>query len=79
MNGIPKWNFANLFLSGLLDLDFLDTIKLVNYVRSSVKDGNTTPDVSSKEKFQDEAYLKPVLEDDALLYSLDDIEDEESG
>ncbi|KAL4818003.1 S-adenosyl-L-methionine-dependent methyltransferase [Aspergillus spinulosporus] len=62
-----------------LDLDFLDTIKLVNYIRSSVKNGNFTPDLSSKDKFQSEIYLKPVLEDDALLYSLDDIEDEESG
>lgn len=61
------------------DLDFLDTIKLVNYIRSSVKNGNMTPDLSSKDKFQSEIYLKPVLEDDALLYSLDDIEDEESG
>lgn len=79
VNGISKWNLANFSLSGSPDLDFLDTIKLVNYVRSSVKDGNMTPDVTSKEKFQDEVYLKPVLEDDALLYSLDDIEDEESG
>ncbi|KAL4810046.1 S-adenosyl-L-methionine-dependent methyltransferase [Aspergillus unguis] len=62
-----------------LGLDFLDTIKLVNYIRSSVKDGNMAPDVSSKGKFEDESYLKPVLEDDALLYSLDDIEDEESA
>ncbi|GIJ87859.1 hypothetical protein Asppvi_006772 [Aspergillus pseudoviridinutans] len=62
-----------------LGLDFLGTIKLVNYVRSQVKAGNTTPDVSSKDKFEDEAYLKPVLEDDALLYSLDDIDDEESA
>lgn len=36
------------------------------------------PDVSSKDKFQDESYLKPVLEDDPLLYSLDDIADEDS-
>ncbi|KAL4748600.1 hypothetical protein BDW72DRAFT_151407 [Aspergillus terricola var. indicus] len=62
-----------------LDLEFLDTIKLVNYIRNSVKNGNMTPDLSSKDKFQSEVYLKPVLEDDALLYSLDDIEDEESG
>ncbi|KAL4962355.1 protein arginine methyltransferase RmtB [Aspergillus stella-maris] len=74
-----KHNFDLKKLQKDLDLDFLDTIKLVNYIRSSVKDGNLTPDLSSKEKFQDEAYLKPVLEDDALLYSLDDIEDEDSG
>jgi len=55
------------------DLDFLDNIKLVNYVRTEVKNGNNTPDVSSKSKFEDDAYLKPVLEDDALLYSLDDL------
>ncbi|KAF9893064.1 hypothetical protein FE257_012475 [Aspergillus nanangensis] len=59
-----------------LDLDFLGTIKLVNYIRSQVKAGNMSPDVSSQDKFEDEVYLKPVLEDDALLYSLDDIEDE---
>ncbi|CEL07493.1 Putative Protein arginine methyltransferase RmtB [Aspergillus calidoustus] len=62
-----------------LDLDDLDTIKLVNYIRSEVKAGNLTPDVSSKDKFEDDAYLKPVLEDDALLYSLGDIADEEAG
>jgi protein arginine N-methyltransferase 3 len=69
---------ANLFRF-TSDLDFLGTIRLVNYVRSQVKAGNTTPDVSSKDRFEDDAYLKPVLEDDALLYSLDDIEDEHSA
>lgn len=59
------------------DLDFLDTIKLVNYVRSQVKAENSAPDVSSKANFEDEAYLKPVLEDDALLYSLGDALEEE--
>lgn len=59
-----------------LELEFLDTIKLVNYVRSEVKAGNSSPDVSSKAKFEDDAYLKPVLEDDALLYSLDDLTEE---
>ncbi|KAA8646370.1 hypothetical protein EYZ11_012019 [Aspergillus tanneri] len=61
-----------------LGLDFLGTIKLVNYIRSQVKVGNLNPDVSSKSNFDDEIYLKPVLEDDALLYSLDDIDDETS-
>ncbi|KAH8424064.1 protein arginine methyltransferase RmtB [Aspergillus melleus] len=62
-----------------LGLDFLGTIKLVNYIRSQVEAGNTSPDVTSKDKFDDDVYLKPVLEDDALLYSLDDIEDEEAS
>ncbi|KAL4908020.1 hypothetical protein BDW74DRAFT_148443 [Aspergillus multicolor] len=74
-----KYNFDLRKIQKELDLDFLDTIKLVNYIRTSVKDGNMSPDVSTKDKFQDEVYLKPVLEDDALLYSLDDIEDDESG
>ncbi|KAL5365424.1 S-adenosyl-L-methionine-dependent methyltransferase [Aspergillus floccosus] len=72
-----KYDFDLRKIKKELDLDFLDTIKLVNYVRSQVKQGNKNPDVSSKDKFADELYLKPVLEDDALLYSLDDIDDEE--
>lgn len=48
-------------------------IKLVNYVRSEVGAGNTHPTVSSKSVFDDDKYLKPALEDDALLYSLDDV------
>jgi protein arginine N-methyltransferase 3 len=51
---------------------------LVNYVRTEVKNGNNTPDVSSKSKFEDDLYLKPVLEDDALLYSLDDLAEEQA-
>lgn len=50
---------------------------MVNYVRTQVKKGNNTPDVSSKSNFEDDVYLKPVLEDDALLYSLDDLADEQ--
>ncbi|KAJ5727568.1 hypothetical protein N7493_005388 [Penicillium malachiteum] len=72
-----KHQFDLLKIQKDLDLDFLDTIKLVNYVRSEVKAGNLTPDVSSKSKFEDDLYLKPVLEDDALLYSLDDIAEQE--
>lgn len=59
-------------------MDFIGTIKLINYIRTQVKAGNTSPDVSSKKKFDDDAYMKPALEDDALLYSLDDIEDDEA-
>lgn len=35
--------------------------------------GNKTLNISSKDVFEDDKYLQPVLEDDALLYSLDDI------
>ncbi|EEP82376.1 hypothetical protein UREG_07241 [Uncinocarpus reesii 1704] len=58
-------------------LDFLGTIKLVNYIRSNVQSGNTKPDLSSSSLFEDDVYLKPVLEDDALLYNLEDISDPE--
>lgn len=47
-------------------------------MRTQVKAGNKTPDVSSKSQFEDDGYLKPVLEDDALLYSLDDISAEQT-
>ncbi|PGH03750.1 protein arginine N-methyltransferase 3 [Blastomyces parvus] len=59
-----------------LGLDFLGTIRLVNYIRSEVKAGNSTPDVTSAALFDDERYLRPVLEDDALLYNLDDLAEE---
>ncbi|KAI9809215.1 MAG: hypothetical protein M1825_002506 [Sarcosagium campestre] len=55
-----------------LDLDFYGAIKFVNYVRSEVKSGKT-PRIDSKSVFEDEKYLKPVLEDDALLFSIDDL------
>ena len=58
-------------------LEFLDLIRLVNYVRSEVKAGNLKPDVSSGASFEDEKYLKPVLEDDAVLFSLDDALEED--
>lgn len=41
--------------------------------------GNTKPDVSSKSAFDDDKYLKPVLQEDALLYSLDDIFEDGTG
>lgn len=63
---------TNLFFS-FLGLDFIDTVRLVNYIRSEVRKGNLKPDVSSKSRFEDDLYMKPVLEDDALLYNLDDI------
>lgn len=60
-------------------------IKLVNFIRGEGKAvGRWPPDLSSKNAFQSEHWLKPQLEDDALLYSLHDIigenlEDDISG
>ena len=61
------------------ELDFLGTIKLVNYIRFEVKRGNRKPDLSTKQLFEDERFLQPTLEDDALLYSLDDLNDDQSS
>ena len=48
-------------------------IKMINYIRSEAQKGNEAPDLSSSEAFQEERFLKPFLEQDPLLYSLDDI------
>lgn len=58
------------------DLDFYGTIKLVNYIRASTA-ATCIPDFSSKSLFEDEKFLQPVLEDDALLFGLDEVVDEE--
>lgn len=57
----------------MIGLNFLDVVKLVNYIRSEVKVGIKKPDVSAKSGFEDDQYLLPVLEDDALLWNLHDI------
>ena len=56
------------------DLDYLDKVRLVNYIRSESQRGNHNPDLSSKECFAEDLYLTPVLEDDALLYNLDELD-----
>jgi protein arginine N-methyltransferase 3 len=63
-----------------LQLDFHGSIKLVNFIRSNVKAGQAVvaKDISA-EDFVDEKYLKPVLENDALLFSLDEILEEQEG
>lgn len=57
----------------IAELDFLQTIKLVNYIRSEVKQGRSPTTISDGAVFDNDEYLKPVLEDDALLYSLDEV------
>lgn len=69
-------NFNFLAVRKQHDLDFYSTIKLVNYIRQSVKNGaNGLPDTSSPEQWTDDQFLQPVLDDDALLFSLDDLID----
>ena len=50
-------------------------MKLVNYLRAEVKAGNAKPDVSDAKAWADDKYLQPTLEDDALLFNLDDIDE----
>ncbi|EEB08394.1 type I ribosomal protein arginine N- methyltransferase Rmt3 [Schizosaccharomyces japonicus yFS275] len=54
-------------------LDLYGCFKLVNYIRSMVKLGET-PDFSDASVFANEKYMIPVLENDAVLFSLDEEE-----
>ena len=56
------------------NLDFYSTIKFVNFIRTNVRNGNTNPVEMrfSAERASDEL-LTPVLEDDALLFTLDEV------
>lgn len=56
-----------------LSLDFHGAVKLVNYVRDHVKQGLSLPAEISLGDFEDERFLRPVLENDALIFSLDEI------
>ncbi|KAL9021130.1 MAG: hypothetical protein Q9185_001669 [Variospora sp. 1 TL-2023] len=56
-------------------LDTFGMIKLINFARSQVRQGLSHPDVSPERFLEGDEYLKPVIEDDALLYSIDDIFD----
>ncbi|EPE34137.1 S-adenosyl-L-methionine-dependent methyltransferase [Glarea lozoyensis ATCC 20868] len=68
-----KHNLDFLEIRSRLGLDFYGNIKLVNYLRSQVHSGKPIPSEITKKDFDDEKYLKPVLEDDAVLFTLDDL------
>ncbi|THY10319.1 S-adenosyl-L-methionine-dependent methyltransferase [Aureobasidium pullulans] len=72
-------NFDFLKITKDFGLDFFGAIKFVNYIRGEAKNGNQKPDVSSKSLFEDDKYMQPALEDDALLFSLDDVLDSEDA
>lgn len=61
-----------------LALDFYGCIRLVNYIRQKIKNGLSpsacidTIHSKSSTWINSDLYLKPILEDDALLFSLDD-------
>ena len=74
-----KHNFDFLQVRQRLGLDFYGNIKLVNYIRTQVHSGHKVTEDVSKEAFEDEKFLKPLLEDDALLFSLDELPDVEQN
>jgi protein arginine N-methyltransferase 3 len=49
-------------------------MKLVNYIRSEAKSGNKVTEIRSKDAFADDMYLQPVLDGDAVLFSLEDLD-----
>ncbi|ATY67079.1 arginine methyltransferase [Cordyceps militaris] len=56
-----------------LGLEFHDVIKLINFIRDCTKEAKNLPPNISAGDFADDKYLKPVLENDALLFSLDEV------
>lgn len=61
-----------------LRLDFLGAVKLINFIRNYVRDKSTIPKQISREDIDDERYLSPVIENDAVIFSLDEILDSSS-
>lgn len=45
----------------------------MNYLRKQAKDGKGPSEITSKDVFMSDEFLQPTLEDDALLFSLDDV------
>lgn len=70
-------SFDFLEIRRLHNLDFYATIRLVNCIRSAVKEGQPpdVPDLADPSLWADERFLQPVLEADALLFSLDELID----
>ena len=56
-----------------LQLDFHGAVKLVNFVRHHVKNDLPLPKNISAVDLEDEKYLRPVLDNDALIFSLDEV------
>lgn len=68
-----KFGFDFLEIRQRLGLDFYNSIKLVNFIRAEAQKGILNFSSLSKADFEDDLYLKPFLENDAVLYSLDEL------
>ncbi|KAG9062819.1 hypothetical protein KI688_005125 [Linnemannia hyalina] len=69
-----------------LGLDFYQSIRLINYLRKQAQDKPVEAEQTSsfvlegKEAFlADDQYLRPVIEDDSLLFAFEDLEIEDQG
>jgi protein arginine N-methyltransferase 3 len=65
--------FGHLTNPRAVDADEIDTIKLVNYLRSEAKKGTDSKTIKVTLKDLTDEYLQPVIEDDALLFELGDL------
>ncbi|KAL2170033.1 hypothetical protein VTG60DRAFT_5373 [Thermothelomyces hinnuleus] len=68
-----KFAFDFLAVRDSLGLDFHGCVRLVNFVRRSVKQGTALPQKITADHLADEGLLIPVLADDALIFCLDDL------
>ncbi|KAJ0163419.1 Ribosomal protein arginine N-methyltransferase rmt3 [Colletotrichum tanaceti] len=74
-----KHNFDLLAVRRRLGLDFFGTVKLVNFIRQRSHDGAALPEVISAEDIADDRFMKPVIDDDALIMALTELDlDDES-
>ncbi|KAH8203251.1 hypothetical protein TruAng_002549 [Truncatella angustata] len=70
-----KHSFDFLALRQKLQLDFHGCVKLVNYIRSRVHEGQAVTEDISKSDIESDQYLKPVLDDDAVIIGIFDLPD----
>ncbi|OLN95382.1 Ribosomal protein arginine N-methyltransferase rmt3 [Colletotrichum chlorophyti] len=69
-----KHNFDFIAVRSRLALDFFGTVKLVNFIRQRIHDGVALPEAISAEDIADDRFLKPVIEDDALIMALTELD-----
>ncbi|CAK7229075.1 Ribosomal protein arginine N-methyltransferase rmt3 [Sporothrix bragantina] len=56
-----------------LGLDFYGSVKLINFIRQRVHEGSALPAEISEADIASDEFLKPVLDDDAFIVTLDSL------
>ncbi|KZL68260.1 S-adenosylmethionine-dependent methyltransferase superfamily domain-containing protein [Colletotrichum tofieldiae] len=69
-----KYSFDLLAIRRRLGLDFFGTVKLVNFIRQRIHDGAALPETISAKDIADDRFMKPVIEDDALIMALTELD-----